>query len=278
MQPPLTRLYPPPEEEFPLQGLYLDHRLQTRGTAGKPFLYSNFIMTLDGRIAVTSPGRSSRMVPQAAANARDWRLYQELAGQADLLITSGRFFRQSATGEAQDILPVSRAAEFTDIHEWRERQGLPEQPDIAILSRTLDIPLASLAGYRNRRIMVITGDAAPAGSIDALQDGGIEVIAAGPGKHAGGSELTALLAERGYHSIYAIAGPGVFHTLVEADCLDRLYLTITHQLLSGTEYDTFTRGSPLAPVRGLRMISLYHDAHAPAGASQWFSVFEPCRE
>ena len=33
--------------------------------------------------AIPSPGRSSRMVPEAATNARDWRLYQELAGQAD---------------------------------------------------------------------------------------------------------------------------------------------------------------------------------------------------
>ena len=278
MQPTLTRLYPPPGMEIPLQGLYLEHRLHTRGAAGKPFLYSNFITTLDGRIAVPSPGRSSRMVPKASANARDWRLYQELAGQADVLITSGRFFRQSARGEAQDILPVSRAPEFSDIRAWRMRHGLSEQPDVAILSSTLDIPLASLAAYRNRRIMVITGDAAPAGNRDTLEAGGIEVIAAGPGIHAGGSEITAVLAERGYRSIYAIAGPGVFHTLVEADCLGRLYLTLTHQLLSGTEYDTFTRGSPLTPVRALRMISLYHDAHAPAGASQWFSVFEPHSE
>ena len=149
---------------------------------------------------------------------------------------------------------------------------------MVILSGTLDIPLASLAGYRDRRIMAITGASAPDGGIHTLEAGGIEVIAAGPGKYARGSEMAAALAERGYRSIYAIAGPGVFHTLVEAGCLDRLYLTVTHQLLSGTEYDTFTRGSPLSPVRRLRMISLYHDAHAPAGASQWFSVFEPRRD
>ena len=275
MQPALTSLYPPPGMDFPLRGLYLEHELHTRGTAGKPFIYSNFITTLDGRIAIASPERSSHTVPEAAANPRDWRLYQELAGQADLLITSGRFFRQVANGEAQDTLPVSRGAEFSDIHEWRKQRHLPGQPDVAILSSSLDIPRDSLEGYRSRRIMVITGDGATPASITRLQASGVEVITAGPGKYAGGWAMTAALAERGYRSIYAIAGPAVFHTLVEADCLDRLYLTVTHQLLSGNEYDTFTQGAPLVPARGMRMISLYHDAHAPAGASQWFSVFEP---
>ena len=56
---------------------------------------------LDGRIALPAAGRSSHQVPPAIANARDWRLFQELAAQADLLITSARYFRQSEDQEAQ---------------------------------------------------------------------------------------------------------------------------------------------------------------------------------
>jgi len=35
------------------------------------------------------------------------------------------------------------------------------------------------------------------------------------------------------------------------------------------------RGGSLDPAMNMRLISLYLDRHAPAGASQWFSAFEP---
>lgn len=274
MNSPVTRLYPPPNETFPLQGLYLGQGLHRQGTPEQPFVYSNFIATLDGRIAIPAAGRASHEVPGAATNPRDWRLYQELAGQADLLITSGRFLRQQAAGEAQDHLPVSRSGEFSDILEWRARQGLREQPDIAILSRSLDIPVGSLEKYRPRRLIILTGRDAAEERIRHLTEAGAEVIRAGAGQHADGGELINALAEQGYRSIYAVAGPGVFRTLVAAGVLNRLYLTITHQLLAGDVFDTIIQGAGLDPVYGMRLLSLYHDPHAPPGASQWFCVFE----
>ena len=142
MQTPVTRLYPAPGGQHPLEGLYLQHQLHKQ--PDKPYVYSNFITSLDGRISLGNDDSTTHTVPAATVNPRDWRLYQELAGQADLLITSGRYFRQSLAGEAQDQLPVGNQAEFADIREWRLTQGLPPQPDIAILSSSLDIPIAAL--------------------------------------------------------------------------------------------------------------------------------------
>lgn len=271
----ITCLYPVPGTETSLQGLYLEHRLHDRGHAGRPYVFSNFITTLDGRIAVATDGRRSHEVPRQTANERDWRLYQELAAQADLLITSGRFLRQTADGEAQDALPVSGQPAFADLHDWRQQQGLAPQPDIAVLSSSLELPLEAFDNYRDRRVLVITGTGAPRDKVRSLTDHGIEVVTAGNGLAVDGRILTVALGKRGYRSIYAIAGPAVFSTLVAANVLDRLYLTVTHQLLSGDAYDTMTRGPALAPACGMNMISLYHDAHAPAGAGQWFCVFEP---
>jgi riboflavin biosynthesis pyrimidine reductase len=273
----ITRLYPPPATDCPLQGLYLGQELRPGKGAGKPFVYSNFISSLDGRIAIAQEGRSTHQVPSAITNPRDWRLYQELAGQADILITSGRYFRQSEIEEAQDRLPVSGHPDFSDIREWRSRQGLAAQPDIAILSRSLAIPLESLDPYRNRRLIVFTGRQAGADRIARLREQDIEVIAAGEDRTVDGTELIAMLAGMGYASIYAIAGPDVLHTLLKARVLDRLYLTTTHQLLAGEHYDTLTHGSGFDPALGMRLVSLYLDRYAPSGASQWFSVFEPHR-
>ncbi len=275
MQAPVTRLYPDPRNEQPLEGLYLDHCLHTRGGPGRPFIFSNFITTLDGRIAIAAAGRSTHIVPGATTNPRDWRLYQELAGQADLLVTSGRYFRQTVAGEAQDRLPVSNEAEYADIRDWRIERGLAPQPDIAILSGSLDIPLEALEPYSHRRLIIFTGELADQQRIAAFRDNNIEVICAGPGKQVDGRAMVSALAEEKYQSIYSISGPAVFHTLLVTGAIDRLYLTIAQQLLGGDSYDTLTRGPLLDPVRGMQLVQLFHDPHSPPGAGQMFCVFEP---
>jgi len=275
MQAPVTRLYPAPGSEQPLQGLYLDHRLHTRGRPGRPFIYSNFITSLDGRIAITADGRDTHVVPGAVANRRDWRLYQELAGQADLLITSGRFLRQGIIGEAQDNLPVGHEEEYADIRDWRIEQGLSAQPDIAVLSASLDIPLEALTPYKQRKIKIITGEQADPQRVAALRDNNIEVILAGPGKQVDGRAMISALAKHNYQSIYSVAGPAVFHTLLATGAVDRLYITIAYQLLGGHVFDPLTRGPLLNPTRGMQLVQLHHDPHSPEGAGQMFCVFEP---
>ena len=275
MQNAVTRLYPVPGTQYPIEGLYLQHRLHRKGLPDSPYVYSDFITTLDGRIALGSNDSTMHTVPDATVNPRDWRLYQELAGQADLLITSGRYFRQSHIGEAQDQLPVATQPAFSDIREWRLAQGLREQPDIAILSGSLDIPLAALQPYRSRRILVITGETSDSKRATALQQAGIEVVRAGAGTVVDGSQLVSCLATLGYRSLYAIAGPAVFYTLLEAKVVNRLYLTIAQQLIGGEDFATLTRGALLTPAQGMTLVSLYHDPYAPARAGQLLAVFEP---
>ena len=101
------------------------------------------------------------------------------------------------------------------------------------------------------------------------------VIHAGSGKRVDGHLMLPELATRGYRSIYAIAGPAVFYTLLKAQVVDRLYLTIAQQLLGGTVFDTLTSGPLLAPAQGMQLVQLYHDSHAPADAGQLLGCFEP---
>jgi len=270
----VTRLFPAPRKDSPLEGLYLGHNLHGKGK-DKPFVYSNFITSLDGRIAIAAEGHTTHTVPDAITNLRDWRLYQELAGQADLLITSGRYFRQSIIGEAQAPLPVGEQAAYADIRTWRAAAGLTPQPDIAIMSSSLDIPDAALEPYSRRKIIVVTGEDSDPRKARSLQDNGVELVFAGSGSRVEGQQMISALAAHGYKSIYAIAGSAVFHTLLRARILDRLYLTITYQLLGGTTFDTLTRGTLLEPAQGMQLVSLYHDPHAPEGAGQMLGVFEP---
>lgn len=270
----VTQLFPAPARTRELTGLYLAHALNRQKNNGQPFVYSNFITSLDGRISVGEPGRETRMVPGDIANRRDWRLYQELAGQADLLISSGRFFRQSQAGEAQDRLPVGPEPEYDDIRAWRKQQGMKPQPDIAVMSSSLDLPGKALEAYPGRKILVITGDDDNEQKVAELQANGIGVIRAGSGNRVDGARLVAAVADLGYSSVYAIAGPDVFSTLLSAGVIDRLYLTTANRLLGGDDFDTMTRGPRLEPASSMQLKELYHDPHAPAGAGQLFAVYE----
>ncbi|MGH8378770.1 MAG: RibD family protein [Gammaproteobacteria bacterium] len=263
----VTPLYPPAAGTLPLEGLYLRKRLPAS------LLYSNFVTSLDGRIAVARPGRVSHEVPKEIANPRDWRLYQELAAQSDVLITSARFFRQTQINEAQDVLPLG--PEYTDLRQWRTEQGLTEQPDLAIVSGSLELPLEALVRVaRIRRVWVLTGTPAPPARKTALCDAGIEVIEAGHGARVEGGPLRRALETLGAKRMYAVAGPQLLHALLADRVLDRLYLTLAGRLLGGTEFDTLCLGPALEPVPKLHLTNLYFDPEAPADAGQLLATYD----
>jgi riboflavin biosynthesis pyrimidine reductase len=270
----LLQLYPMPGRSLPLEGIYLAHALHRKAEAGRPFVYGNFISSLDGRIALPASHKATRQVPPEIANARDWRLYQELAAQADLLVTSARYFRQLASGEAQDLLPVGEQKRFADLHTWRRSQGLALQPDIAILSASLEIPLETLALYASRSLHIFTGEDADPEKLAALETAGTRIHLAGTGHAADGRRVVKTLAAEGYRSIYVIAGPSVLFTLLQGNMLNRLYLTFAHKLLAGEDFDTFTWGQELHPAQAMRLVSLFYDEHAPEGAGQLLSCYD----
>lgn len=275
MSEPILRLYPGAPEPVALEGAYLAHGLH-RASAAAPMVYTNFIASLDGRIALVDPGTRRHRVPAAIANPRDWRLFQELAAQAHVLVTTARYFRDLTQGQAQDALPVSTQAPYADLLAWRRAEGLAPQPAVAVVSASLDLPVPPDLDLQQRAFYVLTGEGADPGRVEALERRGLRVLFAGNGHRVDGRRLVQVLVERGYYSLYAVAGPQLLHTLVSAGVLDRLYLTHAHRLLGGAGYDTILEGAVLDPAADLRLASLYYDPHAPEGAGQSFGVYECC--
>lgn len=269
MEKPVLRLFPPPHEELPLKGLYLSHRLQ-----GRRLIYTNFATSLDGRIALPDPKRGVHRIPKQVANARDWRLFQELAAQADLLLTSGRYFRDLASGQAQSSIPVSNDPKHADLLRWRAAHGLSPQPAVGVLSASLDVPLPPSLRQEGRPVYIFTGTAADKNRAHALERQGAKVIHTGTGTRADGRALMLTLERLGLHSVYSIAGPEVLYTLLAADAVDRIYLTLTHLFLGGEEFDTLITGPQLKPPVTARLASLYFDPYAPSGTGQSLAVFE----
>jgi len=266
----VLRLYPAPQEQRPIQGLYLELNLHRQAAAGEVLIYSNYIASMDGRISLRDAASGEFVVPASIANGRDWRLYQELAAQSDVMITSARYFRQLARGRAQDLLPIGREPAYRDLVAWRCAQGLEPQPAVAIVSASLDIPARALDMVHDRDIYVFTTECADPAWEKALKARGAHLVHAGGGEYVEGGALKRRLANLGFHSACMIAGPQVHATLIGERALDRLFLTMHGSLLGGSEYHTILQGDLAAPVR-LELESLYLDA-GPAG-QQMFAQF-----
>ncbi len=253
-------LWPQPGAPRPLIGCYLDMPLRDwQQRCGRLLLYSNYVSSLDGRIAIRQSEAADYSVPSSIANARDWRLYQELAAHADVLITSGRFYRQWAQGRHQGEQPVGTDPAFADIRRWRLAQGYPAQPDILIVSSSLALPTAALMHMQQqgRRVLVACSQYSPKQDMARLRELGIIVQPCGDAQ-AEGRQLADFLQRQGYRLGCMLAGPGVHSTLLCAGVLDYLFLTLRHQLVGYDDVRGITTGQWPEAI-ALRLKQLLHD-------------------
>ena len=273
MRDSIIRLFPLPSQEFPLKGLYLSHNLrENKRDSGESFVYSNYVTSLDGRIAVPHPTKAGMVVPDQITNPRDWRLFQELAVQADILITSGRYLRDYAKGRAQEILRVYDDPQFADLKDWRTERGLSPQPDMAVISGSLDFPVPPALVQGDRNIIVITTSRADPERIKALESQAGKVIIAGEGS-VNGYRLVESLLEMGYRTIYNTTGPKVLHLLLAAGVLDRLYLSFVTRLLGGSPFSSIVEGEQLDPPADFVLNTIYLDPHALNGLGQLLTSY-----
>ncbi|HEY0836547.1 MAG TPA: dihydrofolate reductase family protein [Azospirillum sp.] len=273
----ILRLYPGPPEEVALAGTYLAHALHARGGAARPFMYASFVCSLDGRIALQDPETGTSRLPLGLTSENDFRLFLELQAQADCLITNSGYLRDLAAGRLDDVLQVGATDATRDLARWRAEHGLPPQPAVVVVSASLDFPLAPSPALNAQRVLVATGAAAPADRVERLRAAGLPVIVAGTGAAVEGAALARELGRRGYRSLYLLAGPRLFETMLRDRVLSRLYLTTTHSLLGGAAFQTMVSGPELGAAGRLRMASLLYDAAAPDGAGQWFAHYETLR-
>ena len=269
MQAPVTRLYPD-RAELPLRGLYLAHRLRDQPRDAVPYLYTNFISSLDGRISEFDAASGRRRVPAALANRRDWRLYMELLAQCDGVLTTARHLRAIAAGRQRELMSL-QDAEHADLAAWRTEHGLTPYPLTVVLSTGLDFPAAAIE-HLPGGLLVLTGSDADAARVVTLRQAGIEVHQASA--QMDGHGIVAALASRQLHYVYSIAGPGVMQTLLAVNVLHRIYLSLAPVLLAGEPFDTLTRGPALDPPAGFQLHDLYLDPQAPAPGGQLLMSFD----
>ena len=269
----IKQLYPDYVPELPLKGTYLAHDLRQFGIRnGRPYIYSNYITSVDGRIAIPREDGSGMTVPKDTANERDWRLFQELAVQADLIISSGRYLRDWAEGRAQEILRVDDP-QFADLRQWRLDRGLSPQPDIAIISGSLRFPIPDVLTTGGRKVIVFTTASADPDRIQEIEDRAGRVIVAGE-KGVEGAEMARHMAELGYESVFNSTGPKVLHLLLVGRALDRLYVSFANRLLGGQPFSSIVEGPLLTPAVDLNTNTIYFDEFGLKGLGQMFVSYD----
>lgn len=180
------------------------------------WLRVNFISSVDG--AATVDGKSGGLGGDA-----DHRVFDILRTLCDVVLVASGTVKAEKYG-AMVVGPESVEARLAN--------GLKRQPVFAIVSGSLDLdPASEVFTKAPVRPVIYTIESAPADRRDALSKVA-DVVACGPDTLDAAS-MVADLRERGLGRIHCEGGPSLFGTLLAADVVDELCLTVSPLLVGG---------------------------------------------
>ena len=218
----------PVKKQVPLEGLYLSERLvDIAAEIGRSVVLTDYLADQNGVVAKTAKDGHFEIPPELK-NSSDWGRYQELMAQADVMISSGSYFKRLATTGAQDILYQFEPGQaFEHLGQWRLDAGFEKRsPDVAIVTRHLDFELPEELRKSGRRIVIFTTDSmANSDKARALSNADTLILGGGQAGVEGGRMIATLAKGMGYRVIMMVSGPSVLELLLAAKCLDLFYVT-----------------------------------------------------
>lgn len=198
---------------------------------------ANFIASIDG--AATHEGRT-----RGLNNADDKKVFDLLRMLCDVLLVGAGTLRTEGYGELR--LEDSAVA-------WRLEHGLPAQPTLAIVSGRLGLAaeMPALARAPTRAIVFTHGNSSP--ELRQQLSRTAEVVVCG-NDAVDPRVMLAALAQRRLLQVLCEGGPHLLGTLIQADCVDELCLTVSPVIENGNA-GRITAGAPLTP-RWMRLLSM----------------------
>ena len=266
-------LYPEFGVSEPLQGLYLRRELLADRNRARPFVYANFLSSLDGRIALREDGHEHYELPENLKSDEDFRLFLELYAHADCIVTHGGYMRSLAAGRLGNVLQLPKLAWTEYIHDWRQRQGLTPTPDVIIVSASLDFPWHESLNKHKQNVFVVTGSESSEENKQLWSRQGKQVHIAGQGEQVDAPALMNFIAQKSYQSVYLVAGPQLLQDLLMHSYIDRFFITVCHQLLGGADFKSLIPEKLLADKGQMQLQRLYMDSENSSMLGQWYAEF-----
>ncbi len=269
----LVRLHPPDTARHPLSGLCIGHRLVERAKVGQPYIYSSFIMSLDGAIAVDD-GHGGWTHPATLTDPRDLRLLYELMAQADCLITSAGYLRDLRRGNLGNLLQLPKTPELQYLRDYRARHHGASFPSVLAVSKSLDFPIPSSLADHRQTLRVLAPADAPRRRVDALRERGVDVALAKDSGEVGAEDVVANLKEMSARTAYLFCGPRMNGILMRSGHVRRLYLTWLHRLQGGRPALTAGSFLPAARAPSLNLVELFQAEAEGDLPGFWFGCFD----
>jgi riboflavin-specific deaminase-like protein len=235
------RVIPPGAPEVPDQ-LYANLHLGERAPEDRPFVICNFVASLDGKS--TAGGRTRPL-----SDPSDRAAFHLLRSQVDAVAVGTGTLRVERYGPLVAREHIARI---------RTAEGLSAQPLAVVISRTGAIPYdIPLFGDPGSEIAVYLPTSAPAPPSCTAR---VHVHRL---EGEGGDLPPVLHSLREHHDVRSLlceGGPLLFNSLLAADLVDELFLTLAPTLVGGGEH-AVTEGAPIAANMSLRLVSAFaHDS------------------
>lgn len=205
--------------------------LVSMASAERPYVITNFALTLDGRAAIG--GRSGPI-----GSRTDVAMLKRLRAQVDAVLVGAGTMRAERYG---------RLVPDAGLRAWRERIGLAHDPLAVIVTASMELPWeAGLFADGGGRVLLLTSsEADPPPTETPVR------VARHPGRVDLAEALRALRTERGVRALLCEGGPRLHAGLLAAGLVDELFLTVAPKLAGGRE-PTIVAGD-LGAVRGLEL-------------------------
>lgn len=201
----MQRLLPDQAPTTPLE-LAAELELTAGATASRPYVVSNFALTVDGRS--TLGGTSAQIGSDA-----DTQMLVALRTRVEAILIGAGTMRSERYGNLMGD-PAKRAL--------RERAGLAPRPVLAIVTGGLELPWDAPAFTESESggVVIYTSSDAEVPETTAP----VEVV-----RTPGGVDLSAVLAdlrrERGVRALLCEGGAGIHGRLIDSGLIDELFVT-----------------------------------------------------
>jgi riboflavin biosynthesis pyrimidine reductase len=207
---------------------------------------ANFVQTLDGVVAIPGTPRSNALISDESA--ADRFVMGLLRACADVVLLGSGTLRSSPRGtwRADRVYPPAADA----FRELRQRRGRAEQPAVAILTTGGSFDPSHPVLDRGALVLTTTEAAA---SLTAAVPQAAEVVAVGDGDTVEVGAALEALHERGHRIVLSEGGPGVLASLLAAQAVDELFLTLSPLVAGRATERRFSLVEGLELLPGVRL-------------------------